>query len=268
MSNKKCHSLNAENYFSPEANLHYMSCSQFKSFMRCEACALAELHGEYERTVTDSLLIGSFVDAYFEGSLDAFKSHHTELFTQKGELRSQYRYAEKIIARAERDEKLMQYMSGEKQVIMTGKIAGVPYKIKVDSLHPGAIVDLKVMKDLSLVWNEKKRQREHFVIYWGYDLQGAIYREIVRQNTGELLPFYIAAVTKERPEPQLRLYWIPPDDLDAALNEVISLTPRFQQLKEGLLSPQSCGECAFCRATRVLTEPINFHDEEEAYEVE
>ena len=68
------HSLTAENYFSAENNMKYMSCSQFKSFLTCEASALAELHGEYQREVTDALLVGSYVDAHFEGTLDIFRA--------------------------------------------------------------------------------------------------------------------------------------------------------------------------------------------------
>lgn len=36
-----------------------------------------------------------------------------------------------------------------------------------------------------------------FIRFWGYDTQGAIYQETVRQNTGKRLPFYIAAASKE-----------------------------------------------------------------------
>lgn len=61
------HSLTNENYFSSENNRKYMSASQFKSFMKCEAETLAEIEGKYQREVTDALLIGSFVDAHFEG---------------------------------------------------------------------------------------------------------------------------------------------------------------------------------------------------------
>lgn len=262
------HILTSENYFTPEMNMKYMSCSQFKSFVCCEASALAELRGEYERPVTDALLIGSFVDAHFEGSLDIFKAKHPEIFTKSGELKAQYKHAEYMIQRAERDETFMRYMSGRKQVIMVGEIAGIPFKVKVDSLHDGAIVDLKAMKDLLPVWNPEKQQRDHFINYWGYDVQGAIYREIIRQNTGDVLPFYIAAITKEKPEPRIRVYWIPPEDMDYALNEVASLAPRFQQLKEGKLTPQRCGDCDWCRFTEILTGPVNYHDEMEVYEVE
>ncbi|MCR4889163.1 MAG: PD-(D/E)XK nuclease-like domain-containing protein, partial [Ruminococcus sp.] len=143
------------------------------------------------------------------------------------------------------------------------------FKIKIDSYLDGiCITDLKCIKDLKPVWDEDARQRKHFINYWGYDIQGAIYREIVRQNTGKLLPFYIAAITKEKPEPRLKVYWLPDEDLDHALGEVQSLAPRFQQIKGGKLQPQRCGKCNYCRYTEILTEPINYHEEMEAYEVE
>ena len=140
--------LTAENYFSKEANMEYMSASQFKAFNSCEAAALAELNGEYEREITTSLLVGSYVDAHFEKTLDIFKAKHPEIFTKAGDLKAEYKQAEKIIERIERDELFMQYMSGEKQVIKTGEIDGVKFKIKMDSYHENdKIVDMKIMKD-------------------------------------------------------------------------------------------------------------------------
>lgn len=260
--------LTAENYYSREANEQYMSCSQFKSFLSCEASALAGLRGEYGSETTTALLIGSYVDAYFEGTLESFKNEHPECFKRDGSLKSEYIHADYMIQRAERDDLFMKYMSGEKQKIMVGEIAGVPFKIKIDSYHDSCIVDLKCVKDFKPVWNEEKRMKQHFINYWGYDLQGAIYREIVRQNTGKVLPFAIAGITKEKPEPDIDLLWIPPEDLDDALNEVISLAPRFQQLKEGNIEPQKCGVCDYCRFTKVLTGMRNYHEDMEAYEVE
>lgn len=260
--------ITSENYFSMKNNMKYMGSSQFKAFKKCETATLAEIKGEYVRPVSDSLLIGSFVDAHFEGTLDVFEAHHPEVFTQKGTLKSQYQHAEYMIQRAERDELFMKYMSGEKQKIFTGEIAGVPFKIKVDSYHTECIVDLKCMKDFENVWNDDEHKKEHFIIHWGYHIQGAIYREIVRQNTGKTLPFYIAGLTKEKPEPDINLYWIPDDVLDDGLNEVKSLAPRFQKIKNGEITPQRCEKCAWCRHTKVLTAPVNFLEECEVYEVE
>ena len=67
------------NYYSLEANRHYWSVSQFKSFHKCEALGLAEINGEYEREETVSLLVGSYIDSYFTGDLDVFIEQHPEL---------------------------------------------------------------------------------------------------------------------------------------------------------------------------------------------
>lgn len=88
--------LTKDNYFSREANMEYMSVSQFKSFCTCPAATMAELTGEYERETTTALLVGSYVDAHFEGTLDLFKGQHPELFTKGGGLKSEYRKAKLV----------------------------------------------------------------------------------------------------------------------------------------------------------------------------
>ena len=32
--------------------------------------------------------------------------------------------------------------------------------------------------------------------------------------------------------------------------------PRFEALKEGIIEPERCGKCAYCRETKVLTGPV------------
>ena len=70
--------LTAENYYSEEANFEYMSVSQFKDFVGtygrrgCEFTAMEKLRGAYKEEETTALLVGSYVDAYFEGTLDKF----------------------------------------------------------------------------------------------------------------------------------------------------------------------------------------------------
>mgnify|MGYP000796803800 FL=1 len=103
--------LTKATYFSTEMNMKYMSASQFKSFLECEARTLAELRGEYVREETTALLVGSYVDAYFSNELAEFKSSHPEIFTRQGELKSDYRHAEEIIQRIMRDKMFMKYMS-------------------------------------------------------------------------------------------------------------------------------------------------------------
>lgn len=240
--------LTNETYFSPENNLKYMGCSQFKSFMKCEAAALAEVRGEYEREKTTALLVGSYVDAHFEGTLDIFRAKNPEIFKKNGELKAEYIQAEYIIERLERDPVFMKYMSGAKQVIKTGEIEGIPFKIKIDSYHPNkAIVDLKVMKDFEDIYIEEQG-RVPFIEAWGYDIQGAIYQAIEGNN----LPFIIAAATKEK-EPNLDVTRITQPVLDVALQIVKSNVKRFADLKKGIGEPIRCEKCDYCKRTKILT---------------
>ena len=69
-----------DNYFSLEASREYFSVSQYKTFLDCPARAMAEIRGEYKEPMTTALLVGSYVDAYFEGTLDKFREEHPEIF--------------------------------------------------------------------------------------------------------------------------------------------------------------------------------------------
>ena len=147
--------LNESNYYSPESNREYMSASQYKAFLRCEAAALAELNGEYERETSTALLIGSYVDAHFSDALDIFKAQHPEIFKRDGTLKAEYVQADYIISRIEEQPVMIHLLSGEIQHIFTGEIGGVMFKAKLDSLLEGeAIVDLKVMKDFEPIYVE------------------------------------------------------------------------------------------------------------------
>ena len=220
--------LTESTYFSPEAQAVYMSASQFKAFRTCEAAALAEIRGEWLPEETTALLVGNYVDAHFSGTLETFREQHPSIFTRAGELKAEYRQAEQVIARIERDPTLTKYLSGEKQVIMTGEIAGVPFKIKVDSLHRGkALVDLKIMRDFQPVWDPDGHRRLPWWLAWGYDFQAAIYQEVERQSRGAdaaPLPFYLAAATKER-EPDIGIWQVEQSQLDSALEVVRELAP-------------------------------------------
>ncbi len=247
--------LTNENYFSPENQMKYMGVSQFKAFEKCPASALAvEVKGEYELPKKTALLVGSYVDAHFEGTLDIFKAQHPDLFRNDGKLKANYVQAEQIINYLENDDLFMEYMSGEKQVIMTGEIEGVPVKIKVDSLLPDKIVDLKIMKDFEPVYVQEKG-RLNWIEAWEYDLQGAVYQEIVRQNTGKVLPFFIAAGTKESDGPDKEIIEIPQSYLDVELEHFRKNVQYYDAIKKGLIEPERCEHCTFCKATKILTEP-------------
>ena len=247
-----------ENYYSLENSAKYMSVSQFKSFMECESKALAEIKGEYQRETTTALLVGSYVDAWFEGTLDKFKENHSEIFLKSGGLKSDYVQADEIIRRVSADKQFMKYMSGEKQVIFTGNIADIQFKGKLDSYHAGkCIVDLKTVRDFEPVW--KNGRKMSFIEAWGYDIQGAVYQELVYQATGQKLPFIICAVTKEK-VPDIAIISIPQEHLDFCLEIVKSEAPHFQEIKSGTLIPERCEKCDFCKITKILPGVVDYRD--------
>lgn len=240
--------LTNENYYSREANLKYMSVSQYKDFCKCEAAAMASLHGEWIRPKTTALLVGSYIDSWFEGTLDEFRQDNPELFKRDGSLRAEFAQAEELVEVVKQDPMFMDYMSGKKQEILTREMFGTFWKIKIDSYHPGKmIVDLKVMRSIDRIMGKS------FVEHWGYDLQMAVYSAV----EGNDLETYLAVVTKESP-PNKEVIHIPKWRREELLNEVEKSMPRILAVKSGLVPPQRCGVCEYCRATKMLTEPIDF----------
>lgn len=269
--------LTRENYFSQEAQMAYMGSSQFKDFLSCEAAALAKIQGRYKPPASRSMLGGSYVDAWYSGELPDFTERHPDMFKKDRTLKADFLAANAIIDRMQADQLYSLLMSGEKQVIRTGKIAGVPFKIKIDSLldaaacrqiaeefpgaapalgfGDGAIVDQKVMRDLGDVWSDEERRMVPFAQAWGYDIQGAIYQAV----EGHMMPFILAVGTREEPADLAALY-IPDDALRAKLYEVEDLAPRFQAIKEGREEPRRCERCPWCRATRTLRTIVDFRE--------
>lgn len=255
--------LTAENYYSKEANKEYMSVSQYKDFagtygkMACEFSAVEKLEERWEQKKTTPLLVGSYVDSYFEGTVGEFKKETPEIFTQDGGLKAPYIQADKIIERMERDPLFMMYMSGKKQVIMTAELFGAKWKIKIDSYAEGiAITDLKVVESITKPKWVRDIGYLDFIRYWGYDIQGAIYQEVVYRNTGLRLPFYIAAGTKEE-EPNIEVIHVTQNYLDEAKHMVEMNMPRILRVKNGEAEPDRCEMCDCCRHTKVLKRPIS-----------
>lgn len=243
--------LTPENYYSREADREYWSASQVKSFLSCPAMAMAELRGDYVRPLSTALLVGSFVDAYFEGTLPDFTERHPEIFNKRtGVLKAEYMKALEMVDRAKQDELFLAYMDGEKQKIVTGEIGGLPFKGKFDVYRAGErIVDLKTVKDLQPMYKPGEG-RLSFADYWNWPLQMAIYQAL----EGNRLPCYLAVITKEDP-PDIALVEIEQEKLDAELDYLLEKLPYFDAVKQGVIEPERCENCAWCRMSRKLTAP-------------
>ena len=277
--------LTNKNYYGQKANQEYFSVSQFKDFAKCEAMAMAKLKGEYEQPKSQALFLGSFVDEMLTGTkksqvkfivenfenifqktsryikiperdrLDFVREEWDELFKNvNGKPYAEIVQALNTIERIKKQPLMMEHFKSRHQVIMTGEIAGVPFKIKMDNYKPGEFIsDGKYMSSL-----RSPNLFEPMVKYWGYDIQGAVYQEIVYQNTGKRLPFYLDIATKEKPS-HLVVAKIDQADLDEALETVIKNAPRYQAIKNGEIEPERCEDydCNYCTETFIITEPID-----------
>ena len=233
--------LTQNNYFSSDANWKYMSVSQVKGFIMsentkgCEARSMAMLKGEYEYPLSVPLLVGSFVDAYFEGSLNEFIAKHPQIYTKRQALRADFKRANQIIHRVSNDELFMDFMSGDKQTIFTAELFGIQWKIKMDSYLKGiCITDLKVVRDFYTMGR------------WRYDMQGGIYQRVTEIRTGEKLPFYLAVATKEKVM-NLDIFQIKQDTLNIASEEIREHLPRIIQVKKEIIKPEFCEVCDYCK---------------------
>lgn len=231
--------LNDDNYYSKESNQEFFSVSQYKDFCKCEAMAMAKIRGEYEQPTTKAMLIGTLVDRWFEGTLEQLRQESPNIFYRRnGALRADFRKADQIIKRVQQDERFMQYMSGEKQKILTFEMFGVPWKMKMDSFVEGiCITDLKVVQNFKSL------------AFWRYDLQGAVYRQGCFSNGYGLLPFYLAAATKEAVT-NFDIFQIDHPTLDMALREIEGNMPRFIAVKSGSEKPNYCGVCDYCKSVK------------------
>lgn len=161
-----------------------------------------------------------------------------------------------MINRCERDKLFMAYMSGEKQVIMTADMFGAKWKIKIDSyIKDKCIVDLKTCQSITKTFYHADAGNMNFLHEWGYYLQGAVYQKVVEINTGKKLPFFIAAVSKEK-EPDIQVIACEQSLLDEALAEVENNVPKILALKNNDIDPVRCEHCDYCKHTKILKAPI------------
>ena len=259
--------LTANNYFSKEANMEYMSSTQLKSLVgsmgrpACEEHALKLLKGEITEEKSTDMLIGAYVDAYFSDEMQDFLKNNSDvIYTKSGSKYAHFKQADEMIERVKRDKLFMEFMSGEHQKIFTAEMFGTKWKCKLDSYHKGkCIVDLKCVADIYKTFYVKDYGHMNFIEYWGYITQLAIYQKIVELNTGEKLPCYICAVDKTS-HPAIEIIQIPDDRMSVELSLIEYDVKHAIALKNGEVTPLRCGKCAYCKDTKIIQSPITLDE--------
>jgi hypothetical protein len=241
---------------------NHLSKSAYKNLTECAARQIAIDLGEWKQETTIPMLIGSYVDAYFSGTLDEFKAKNPQIYKKDGTLYASMEPAEAAIKTIEADPLLLTYVKGDKmQYEVNCTIGGATYKGFIDSLHTDrAIVDLKVVADLyAKVCNNEQHKYVSWIEAYGYDRQGAIYQEAIYQQTGKRLPFFLAVVTKQTP-PDKAVIQIPQGRIDVLLEEMEKNSKELVDIRSGLIPAKRCEKCEFCRKTKKLKKTNSMYE--------
>lgn len=269
--------LTRDNYYTPEADWEYMSCSQYQSFCECEAKAMAKLEGRWTDPDKEAFLVGNYFHTFFEGPeahAQFIQEHFDKIFKtkvikgKKGEpdqtvvtgKYAPYEQADKMIEVAQNDPliKSLIDLPGENEKIMTGELWGVPWRIRLDKYVPDGrmIIDWKTVANISeLKWSEAMHEKVTFIDAYGYMMRAAVYTEIEKQNahSAEDAPFIIVAISKQDPPDKEALYLNHRQRYDYELEQIRKRLGMIQMIKAGRVKPKRCGCCDYCRATKVLT---------------
>lgn len=263
--------LTSKTYFTPEMNLKYLDCSTYKNFAgtvsrkACECRALAIAKGMYKQPKTEALLLGGYVDAFFDNSMDEYLSENMEDLYTKTSLQKfektgnpddlkRYAFLEQadvMIARAKREPMFMKYMEGETQKILVADIDKVPIRVKLDVYNKDRIVDLKTAASMTQTfYSADSSERINFVENFGYIEQAFFYQTAVEQNFGKKLPFYLAVITKEKvsnePHPRVAIVHVPDHVIENKGKEIKMKIHKVWEILQGNILPIPCGTCEWC----------------------
>lgn len=266
--------LTQENYYEDKT---YLTNSRFKMYQQCQAKALAVDTGEWVEDRDETpLLLGNYVHSYFESpeAHEKFLAENGDKLLaktgkNKGNLKADFVIGDKMIGSLKDDDGFNNLYHGysdddvQKEMIVFGEIEGVPVKGKLDSVNVsrGYFVDLKTMKSIySEEWNAELRKRVpaavNNILGFGYHGQLALYRELLKQMTGQEFRPYIVAVSKES-VPDKDILKIDEEWLDEGLSKLKKDIVEIWAVIQGQQAPKKCGHCDYCRSQKKLTGAIN-----------
>ena len=276
--------LTKENYFSPEAEAIYMGSSSFKAWDNqhkgfeifgnfveggCEAREVAVLAGEYEKPDKKAFLIGSYVDAWFEGpeSFQEFcNENHDKIYKKRGGgVYADFERADKMIEVLRNSELIQDMRNCDRQVILTGEIAGQKIKVAYDLIDHNRkyFADLKTTDKIDAT-KYVNGKWVTFIDAFDYELQLAIYSEVLFQNYGEYYDMYIIVVDKKL-NPDHEVIYMGNQSHEESfvhmkLEEIDCKMPHIQDVRAGKVEPVGCGKCAYCMSNKKLDKPVSYAD--------
>ena len=73
-------------------------------------------------------------------------------------------------------------------------------------------------------------------------------------------PQFIWFYLKEEKTPDIAVLSFQDQELDVLLEEISYWAEKYQQIKAGEVEPERCGQCDYCKLTRVLAGPVDYRE--------
>ena len=108
------------------------------------------------------------------------------------------------------------------------------------------------MKDFNEQWSKEEKKYIPWYYAWGYVLQLAVYREIVKQNfKKEPKEIALLAATKEE-VPDIQAIKFSTDLLNLELEEFGKNIRYYNDIKTGIAPAIGCGICSYCKTIKEI----------------
>ncbi|MFT8878887.1 MAG: PD-(D/E)XK nuclease-like domain-containing protein [Oenococcus sp.] len=245
--------LTDKNYYDAEHEYYFGSASGLSLYRRNpRECWDYYMNGwrpqEEDQT---ALLLGNYLHSHFESQQAHGKwvAAHPEIISSKGstkgQLKSQFLIGDKMIDAIERQNNIKKFIdkADQKEMILTGQIAGMDFKGKLDAvnLDKHYFIDYKTNRDpsqdIKIYDSPDHYEYTNFVKAYGYYTQMALYREMLKQAYGVDFMCYIVAVSKTK-VPKVGLLYLESEELDTAYQQALENIPHYQKVLTGEEKPE------------------------------
>lgn len=242
--------LDPGNYHSPEARALWLSSSDVKKAMRCEAAWAA---GEREDEDKNAFVFGHLFEALVTGEEYDNPLVYSSKGPTKGQVKAEYKPAYDMAKAVRRSSMLAEIIDrSRKQVIMTGEIGGLPFRMMCDLLDvDGSIYDIKSARSFAPQYDDGHAAYRDWWAIWEYPVQLWIYREIARQNGLTVPRVGLIAAAKDNADVQALTF--SRETMEAAEADARYTIERMAAIRRGD-TPEPCGHCRWCVGQKIITE--------------
>jgi hypothetical protein len=259
--------LTRENYYGFDADLEYMSVSQYSGWQVCQLSAYEKyVKGTHRVDPKTAYIEGNFIHTWFEGK-EAFdeylkiKEVAEDVFNKpkkatkdnpnpEPEMCARYKLILNACEKAKQDSFFMSWLDGEHEKIYTAEWLGIKWKIRCDVVNEQRkfIADIKGMATLGDSYGGK--EGEAFYERYNYWQRWAVYQKIAKLATGIDFRLVMPCLTKEESSDRQVYEFDIQERLDYECRLIERGIEEIKRVKADGFGFTQCDTCDVCKENR------------------